>query len=134
MSIITILIFIKVLFQNISFVLSFIQAQNITWGKNMGCDFAMKSCKELMEKDGRMKKALSLETYNLQKSPFCQSLQDGGGLTLCNHDRSSVGSCNLVQYERSLPRIYQNFEYVENVKRKDIRKVELYTIDVTYLY
>ena len=105
-------------------VTSFIQAQNISWGKNMGCEFAMKSCKELMEKDVRMKKALSLETYNLQKSPFCQSLQDGGGLTLCNHDRSSVGSCNLVQYERSLPRIYQNFEYVENVKRKDIRKVE----------
>jgi len=51
-------------------------------------------------------------------------LQDGkGGLTLCNHDRSSVGSCNLVKYERSLPKIYQNFKYVENVKRRDIRKV-----------
>ena len=90
----------------------------------MGCDFPMKSCKELMEKDDKMKSSLSMETFNRQKSPFCSTLQDGkGGLTLCNHDRSSVGSCNLVKYERSLPKIYQNFKYVENVKRRDIRKV-----------
>ena len=89
----------------------------------MGCDFAMKSCKELMEKDEKMRESVSLEAYNLQKSPFCSIIQDGKGMTLCNHDRSSVGSCNLVQYEQSLPKIYQNFAYVDNVKRKDIRKV-----------
>jgi len=89
----------------------------------MGCDFAMKSCKELMEKDEKMKKAVDLELYNLHKSPFCTTLQDGQGMTLCNHDRSTVGSCNLVQYERSLPKIYQNFASIENVNRRDIRKV-----------
>ena len=89
----------------------------------MGCEFAMKSCKELMERDEKMRNAVSLDAYNIQKSPFCSTIQDGQGMTLCNHDRSSVGSCNLVQYERSLPKIYQNFEYVENVRRRDIRKV-----------
>ena len=91
----------------------------------MGCDFAMKSCKEIMEKDEKMKKAVSTELYNLHKSPFCTALQDGQGMTLCNHDRSTVGSCNLVQYERSLPKIYQNFASVENVNRRDIRKVQI---------
>ena len=89
----------------------------------MGCDFAMKSCKELMEKDEKMRKAVSLEAFNILKNPFCSTIQDGQGMTLCNHDRSSVGSCNLVKYEQSLPKIYQNFAYVENVKRRDIRKV-----------
>ena len=92
----------------------------------MGCDFAVKSCKELMEKDDKMRNSVSLEAYNVLKSPFCRTVQDGKGMTLCNHDRSSVGSCNLVQYERSLPKIYQNFADVENVKRRDIRKVNIF--------
>ena len=81
---------------------------------------------ELMDKDEAMRKTESLEKYNVEKSPFCSTLQDNGGVTLCNHDRSSVGSCNLVTYGSSLPRIYQNFKYVENVRRRDVRKVYIF--------
>ena len=78
-----------------------------------------------MEADEKMRTVVDLETYNLKKSPYCSIVQDGQGMTLCNHDRSSVGSCNLVQYGRSLPKIYQNFAYAENVNRRDIRKVKV---------
>ena len=79
-----------------------------------------------MDKDEEMKKLASLETYLSQKSPFCKKLQDNAGVTLCNHDRSSVGSCNLVTYDTSLPKIYQNFKDVENVKRRDVPKVNIF--------
>jgi hypothetical protein len=40
-----------------------------------------------------------------------------------NHNRSSVGNCNLVKYDEELPKIYQNFDKVDGVARKDIGKV-----------
>ena len=39
-------------------------AQDLSWGKGAGCDFATKSCKELMEQ------AVISET----STPFCNSL------------------------------------------------------------
>ncbi len=51
---------------------------------------------------------------------------DGNTKTSCTHDRSSVGNCNLVQYDEELPEIYQNFDKVEGVTRKNIGKVCLF--------
>ena len=42
---------------------------------------------------------------------------------IINHNRSSVGNCNLVKYDEELPKIYQNFDKVDGVARKDIGKV-----------
>ncbi len=34
-----------------------------------------------------------------------------------------MGNCNLVKYDEELPKIYQNFDKVDGVARKDIGKV-----------
>ena len=84
------------------------KADPLTWGRNQGCDFARKSCMELMESG---------------PNPFCSTLMSSTTKIFCNHDRSAVGSCNLVQYGESLPLIYQNFDRLEGVSNRDLPKV-----------
>jgi len=88
-------------------------AQDISWGLGSGCDFATKSCKELMEKANIENKV----------TPFCNTLMQNSEKTFCTADRAAIGSCNLVVYDQNLPDIYQNFDAIENVDRRDIRKV-----------
>jgi len=88
-------------------------AHEINWGKRAGCDFATKSCMELMEK------AAIEETT----TPFCNSLMKNAEKTYCTSDGIAIGSCNLILYEKDLPDIYQNFDAIQNVSRRDIRKV-----------
>lgn len=90
-------------------------AQNITWGREMGCDFATKSCKELME--------MSQGGALLQQQPFCSQLMHASPKTTCTDDGRSVGSCNLVQYAEDIPPIYQNFDTVKGLDQADIGKV-----------
>ena len=113
---------LNILFKNL-FCFTILQAQNITWGKNRGCEFAMKSCKELMDNDINLQNTLSLEEFQMKKSPFCNTVQSNNAVTSCNHDRTSVGNCNLAMYGNSLPKIYQNFKKVGGVRRRDLAKV-----------
>ena len=77
----------------------------------MGCDFATKSCKELMER-------------KTMQYPFCKDIMSSSSTkTTCTFDASAVGSCNLVQYGSALPPIYQNFDKVENVDEKSISQI-----------
>jgi len=89
------------------------KAQDLSWGKGAGCEFATKSCKELMEQ------AVISET----STPFCNSLMQNADKTFCTEDKESVGSCNLVVFGRNIPDIYQNFDAVDGVDRRDIGKV-----------
>lgn len=82
------------------------KAQDLPWGKGAGCDFATKSCMELMNE------ASQDDEVN---SPFCDTLMNNAEKTYCTADHSSVGSCNLVLYDQKLPDIYQNFDKVEGV-------------------
>ena len=43
--------------------------------------------------------------------------------TFCTEDKESVGSCNLVVFSQNIPDIYQNFDAVDGVDRRDIEKV-----------
>jgi len=88
-------------------------AQELSWGKGAGCEFAVKSCKELMDQTSDMDKA----------TPFCNSLMQNAEKTFCTEDKESVGSCNLVIFSQNIPDIYQNFDAVEGVDKKDIGKV-----------
>ena len=45
----------------------------MTWGKDMGCDFATLSCMEMMAKE--------------KKGHFCSSIMDVTPMTFCTHDR-----------------------------------------------
>jgi len=89
------------------------KAQELSWGKGAGCDFATKSCKELMEQ----------AVISERSTPFCNSLMQNAEKTFCTEDRESVGSCNLVVFSQNIPDIYQNFDAVDGVDRRDIEKV-----------
>lgn len=82
-------------------------AQDLFWGKNLGCDFVMKSCKHWM--DTKRAKGKSIH-------PFCDKVKQDPLETECTDDRSSVALCNLVKQNEPLPNIYQNFDSIPRVK------------------
>ncbi|VDM39535.1 unnamed protein product [Toxocara canis] len=67
-------------------------AENLHWGKGLGCEFAKKSCGEWMKK--RREKSQS-------PSPFCDEIKHDGkrslATTRCTAQRDSLALCNLVQ-------------------------------------
>jgi leishmanolysin-like peptidase len=73
-------------------------AQDLSWGKNLGCDFVTKSCKQWMD----MKRAKGQSIH-----PFCNKVKRDPLETECTDDRSSVALCNLVEHVQPLPTIYQ---------------------------
>ncbi|XP_065219578.1 leishmanolysin-like peptidase [Planococcus citri] len=81
-------------------------AQDLSWGKGLGCDFVMKSCKHWMD----MKRAKGMSIH-----PFCDKVKQDPLETECTEDRSSVALCNLVEQAEPLPNIYQNFDSIPHV-------------------
>jgi len=73
-------------------------AQDLSWGKNLGCDFVTKSCKQWMD----MKRAKGQSIH-----PFCNKVKRDPLETECTDDRSSVALCNLVEHVQPLPNFYQ---------------------------
>jgi len=73
-------------------------AQDLSWGKNLGCDFVTKSCKHWM--DTKHAKGQSIH-------PFCNKVKRDPLETECTDDRSSVALCNLVEHGQPLPNFYQ---------------------------
>lgn len=80
-------------------------AEPMSWGKGLGCDFVMNSCKEWIARSHR----------GLSIHPFCTKLKRDPLQTECTDDRSSVALCNLVNHEQTLPKVYQNFDTIEHV-------------------
>ena len=68
-------------------------------------------------------KKVSGLTSGFGRRHFCSTKMSGTNKIFCNHDRSSVGSCNLVQYQGDLPDIYQNFDTIEGVSARDTGNV-----------
>lgn len=90
-------------------------AEDLAWGKNLGCDFALLSCMQLMEMN-----VIAGEP----KYPFCNTLTKRSSKTSCTADRKAVGSCNLAMFNSRVPRQYQNFDSVDGVSNKrDVDKV-----------
>lgn len=73
-------------------------AGQMSWGRNLGCDFVMKSCKDWIN----MKSSKGASIH-----PFCNKVKRDPLHTECTEDRSSVALCNLVEYKEELPKIYQ---------------------------
>ncbi|XP_050314645.1 leishmanolysin-like peptidase [Anthonomus grandis grandis] len=78
----------------------------MSWGKNLGCDFVMKSCKDWIS----MKSAKGASIH-----PFCTKLKKDPLQTECTDDRTSVALCNLMEFPEELPRMYQNFDSLQGV-------------------
>jgi leishmanolysin-like peptidase len=81
-------------------------AQPLEWGKNLGCDFAMKSCKDWI--DSRRSRGESIH-------PFCDKVKRDPLETECTDNRDAVALCNLMEYNTDLPPIFQNFDYIPSV-------------------
>jgi leishmanolysin-like peptidase len=79
----------------------------MSWGKGLGCDFVMKSCKEWIT----IKSSRGASIH-----PFCNKVKRDPLQTECTDDRTSVALCNLVAHETKLPQLYQNFDYIKYVE------------------
>ena len=73
-------------------------ADNLKWGKGMGCDFALESCLSWMEKRQSQGKSIH---------PFGNKVKRDPLETECTDDRSSVALCNLVKHVNELPPHFQ---------------------------
>lgn len=47
--------------------------------------------------------------------PFCSKVKRDPLQTECTDDRNSVALCNLIRHEYPLPKMYQNFDFINNV-------------------
>lgn len=82
-------------------------AEDLEWGKNLGCDFVKKSCMEWMD----------LHPPPAQDMhPFCKQIRQGMLKTECTRDRRAVAFCNLVTYSGPLPSEYQYFTSTSGVQ------------------
>ncbi|CAH8857686.1 unnamed protein product [Trichobilharzia szidati] len=80
-------------------------ADDFTWGKNLGCEIAMKSCYEYMKT--RKAKKESIE-------PFC----DGPQKTKCVDFSNAYGHCMLNKVNRRLPLEFQYADETFEVDRE----------------
>ncbi|XP_026464697.1 leishmanolysin-like peptidase [Ctenocephalides felis] len=82
-------------------------AEPLSWGRGLGCDFVMKSCKDWI--NTKLARSRSIH-------PFCDKLKRDPLQTECTDDRTSVALCNLVEHAEELPRKYQNFDEINHVE------------------
>ncbi|UYV62458.1 LMLN [Cordylochernes scorpioides] len=90
---------------------NYAMAQPLEWGRNLGCDFAMKSCKEWI--DTRRANGESIH-------PFCEKVKRDPLETECTDNRDSLALCNLVEYNSELPPHFQNFDRIPGVSSRDV--------------
>ncbi|XP_023338328.1 leishmanolysin-like peptidase, partial [Eurytemora carolleeae] len=86
-------------------------AEELKWGAGLGCDFALKSCKEWMDSRQRAGKSIH---------PYCNKVKRDPLETECTDDRSSVALCNLVNHGNELPPHLQNFDRIPHVNISDV--------------
>lgn len=90
---------------------NYAMAEELKWGRGLGCDFYLESCKEWMDKRAKMGKSIH---------PYCNKVKRDPLETECTEDRSSVALCNLVRHGHELPASFQNFERIAHVNTSEI--------------
>ncbi|XP_077392412.1 leishmanolysin-like peptidase isoform X3 [Festucalex cinctus] len=73
-------------------------AQTLNWGRGLGCDFVMKSCKFWMDRQRQRKHAVM---------PYCDRVRASPLHLMCRQDQLAVAVCNLQKYPLELPLEYQ---------------------------
>ena len=79
------------------------KADELDWGKGLGCLFTKASCKTWMEKHLRKK---------ISADPFCYTIKKTPLRMRCTHSKLSVALCNLRKYAKALPEEYQYFNHL----------------------
>ncbi|CAN8013803.1 unnamed protein product [Ixodes persulcatus] len=87
------------------------QAQPLKWGHNLGCDFALKSCKDWI--DSRRARGVTIH-------PFCDKVKKDPLETECTESRDSVALCNLVDHGEELEPVFQNFDSIPGVPSAEL--------------
>jgi leishmanolysin-like peptidase len=93
------------------YVANFSSAERLDWGRNLGCDFAKKSCRAWINE--RRAKRMSIR-------PFCDRVKGDLLQIACTEDLNSKAVCNMRHYKEPLPDIYQNFDYLEGTNEQDL--------------
>lgn len=78
-------------------------AEDLDWGKNLGCKFAQHSCRTWMR--------LQLKN-RVRPSPFCYQIKQKPLHSRCTHTNDAMAFCNLVKYSKNLPLEYQYFNHL----------------------
>ncbi|XP_035379419.1 leishmanolysin-like peptidase [Electrophorus electricus] len=86
-------------------------AENLEWGKDLGCDFVMKSCKFWIDRQRLM---------NPTRTPYCNSVRGTPLQLSCRQDQLAVAVCNLQKYGQPLPHEYQYFDSIPGVPEEDL--------------
>ncbi|XP_057709476.1 leishmanolysin-like peptidase isoform X1 [Corythoichthys intestinalis] len=81
-------------------------AETLNWGRGLGCDFVMKSCKFWMDRQRQRKHA---------GMPYCDTVRASPLQLMCRQDQLAVAVCNLQKYPHELPLEYQYFEQIPDV-------------------
>ncbi|RXM32877.1 Leishmanolysin-like peptidase [Acipenser ruthenus] len=86
-------------------------AERLDWGRGMGCDFVMKSCKFWMDKQRHTKQ---------KAAPFCDALRSNPLQLTCRQDHMAVAVCNLQKYMKNIPAEYQYFDGIPGIPFQDL--------------
>nr|XP_043874736.1 leishmanolysin-like peptidase isoform X1 [Solea senegalensis] len=81
-------------------------AQRLDWGRDLGCDFVMKSCKFWMDRQRQRRHAVT---------PYCDTVRASPLQLTCRQDQLAVAVCNLQRHTQQLPLHYQYFERIPDV-------------------
>uniref|UniRef100_A0A8C7MCF2 Leishmanolysin-like peptidase n=1 Tax=Oncorhynchus kisutch TaxID=8019 RepID=A0A8C7MCF2_ONCKI len=86
-------------------------AERLDWGKGLGCDFVMKSCKFWIERQHQSRKVVT---------PYCDTVRATPLQLTCRQDQLAVAVCNLQKYPQDIPLDYQYFDHIPDVSVRDI--------------
>lgn len=81
-------------------------AERLDWGRGLGCDFVMKSCKFWMDRQRQRRSSVT---------PYCDTVRASPLQLTCRQDQLAVAVCNLQRYSEELPLEYQYFDSIPDV-------------------
>nr|XP_033801008.1 leishmanolysin-like peptidase isoform X2 [Geotrypetes seraphini] len=86
-------------------------AGKLDWGRNKGCDFAMKSCKFWIAQQKKRQEIVR---------PYCDNLRSNPLQLMCRQDQRAVAVCNLQKFPKRLPQEYQYFDQLNGVPAEEL--------------
>ncbi|XP_029461150.1 leishmanolysin-like peptidase [Rhinatrema bivittatum] len=86
-------------------------AEKLDWGRNKGCDFAMKSCKFWINQQKKRQEMVN---------PYCDTLRSNPLQLTCRQDQRAVAVCNLQRFQKHLPQEYQYFDQLDGVLKEEL--------------
>eukprot|EP00057_Strongylocentrotus_purpuratus_P026929 XP_011681403.1 PREDICTED: uncharacterized protein LOC105446365 [Strongylocentrotus purpuratus] len=85
-------------------------ADIMNWGKDLGCDFVQKSCKNWI--DTRINGGLS-------PAPWCTNDHEAG----CHAEGTDVAFCKLSKYDSPVPEIFQVFTAIDGIEPAELSNI-----------